>query len=223
MRALLLLTAFLAAALPAQSVRARLDGRVPAASIPAIDSLAQVAMRESLPTDLLIVKAIEGGAKGASSEQIVTAVVQNLNDLRIAKALLVRAGDAPPITSGEVLIVASARKRGVSALALERIVTALPNERRGAALHALADLVMHQFDPDSAADLVLRAAHMGMRGGRLLDVSNAAIQDLQRGRTRSEALADIRGRLPNVPAQAAPRSMGPGLQRPSTTATSQQQ
>jgi len=213
LKSIFLLSVCCAAILPAQSVRSRLEGRVPAASVPVIDSLVELAARESLPTDLLVLKAIEGGAKGASADQITNAVMQNLNDLRIAKALLVRAGDVPPITPAEVLIVASARKRGVGALTLERIVTALPNERRGAALHALADLVTHRFDPDSAADLLLSAAHMGMRGGRLLDVSNAAIQDVQRGRTQAEALADVRGRLPNVPSQGPRTSTASGAAR----------
>ena len=56
-----------ASPLAAQSVQARLEGRVPAASIPVIDSLVQVAAREDLPTDPLVQKAIEGGAKRAAT------------------------------------------------------------------------------------------------------------------------------------------------------------
>ena len=41
-----------AAPLAAQSVTVRLEGRVPAAAIPVIDSLAQVAAAERLPLDL---------------------------------------------------------------------------------------------------------------------------------------------------------------------------
>jgi len=63
--------------------------------------------------------------------------------------------------------------------------------------------VAHRFDPDSGTALIIDAIHQGLREGRLLDVSTAAIQELQRGRTHAEALAVVRQELPNVP--AAPR------------------
>jgi hypothetical protein len=190
--------------LSAQSVRARLEGRVPASSIVAIDSLVRVAAAENLPTEPLIQKAIEGGAKHVSGDRIVRAVELNLDQYRQAQALLVRAGDAPPVTPAEVAAVVSARKRGLGAPVVERIVAAVPDERRSSALHAVADLVGHRFDPDSATALILEAVRQGMHGLRLLDVSNAAILEIQRGRTRAEALAAIRRDLPNVAAAPAP-------------------
>jgi hypothetical protein len=210
MRASVLLL-LVALPLSAQSVRARLEGRVPANSIGAIDSLIRVAAAENLPTEPLIQKAVEGGAKHVSGDRIVKAVELNLDQYRQAQALLTRAGDAPPVTRNEVAAVVSARKRGLSVPVVERIVTAIPDERRGSALHAVADLVAHRFDPDSAADLILEGVRQGMRGVRLLDVSSAAIQETQRGRTRAEALAAIRGELPNIP--AAPTAARGAVQR----------
>ena len=58
-----LLFACVVAPLAGQSVRSRLEGRVPAAAIPLVDSLVQVARREGLPTEPLVGKALEGGAK----------------------------------------------------------------------------------------------------------------------------------------------------------------
>jgi len=199
-----LLFLWLAAPLAAQSARARLEGRVPAASIAAIDSLVQVAARESLPTEPLVQKAIEGGAKRVSGDRIIKAVQLNLDQLRAAKALLERAGDRAPVTHAEVLAVVAARKRGLADSIVERVVAALPDEPRGSALHAVADLVAHRFAGDSAADLILAAVHQGLRGVRLLDVSSAAIQETQRGRTRAEALALIARELPNVPPPPPP-------------------
>ena len=49
--------------LAGQSVRGRLEGRIPSAAIPAVDSLIQFALQEGLPTEPLIQKALEGGAK----------------------------------------------------------------------------------------------------------------------------------------------------------------
>jgi hypothetical protein len=205
--------------LTAQSVRARLEGRVPAASVSAIDSLVRLAVAEGLPTQPLIQKAIEGGAKHVSSDRIVKAVALNLEQLRQAQALLVRAGDTPPTTAAEVTTVASALKRGVPIPVVERVVAALPDEPRSAALHAVADLGVHHFNSDSAADLILAAVREGMRGVRLLDVSSAAIQQLQRGLTHGEALASVRRALPNVPATPLPaRSAVLGARRPTTSA-----
>jgi hypothetical protein len=202
-----------------QSVRARLEGRVPAATIPVVDSLVRVAVAESLPSEPLIQKAIEGGAKHVSSERILKAVALNIEQLRQARALLVRAGDTPPVTAGEVTTVASALKRGLAPPMVERIVAALPDQPRSSALHALADLAAHRFNPDSAADLILAAVGEGVRGPHLLDVSGAAIQELQRGRTHAEALARVRARLPNVPATPTPgRSAVRDARRPTATA-----
>jgi hypothetical protein len=214
-----LLLLCLASSLGGQSVRARLEGRVPAASIPVVDSLVGVAAAEGLPTEPLIQKAIEGGAKHVSGERIVKAVALNIEQLRQAQALLVRAGDAPPVTAAEVTAVVSALRRGLAAPMVERIVAALPDQPRSSALHALADLAAHRFNADSAADLILAAVAEGVRGLRLLDVSGAAIQELQRGRTHAEALARVRAKLPNVPTPPTPaRSAVQGARRPTATA-----
>ena len=76
MKRLLLVYVACSAPLAAQSVRGRLEGRVPPASIPVLDSLVQVAAHEHLPTEPLLQKAIEGGAKQVSGERIVKAVVR---------------------------------------------------------------------------------------------------------------------------------------------------
>lgn len=82
-------------------------------------------------------------------------------------------------------------------------------------MHAVADLVTHHFDPDSAAELIIDAVHDGVPRERLLDVSAAALQQVQRGRTRAEALAIVRQQLPNLPAPARPtRSNVVGARRP---------
>lgn len=212
---LFLLLLCVASPLTGQSARASLEGRVPAPSVPALDSLIGLATRESLPTAPLIQKAIEGGAKRVPGDRIVGAVERDIDQLRQARALLVRAGDAPPVTGAEVTAAASALKRGLSEPMVERVVAALPNQPRSPVYHAVADLLAHGFDPDSAADLILMAARDQVRGPHLLDVSGAAIQEVQRGRSRAQALARVRSQLPNVPTAPAPaRSTVQGARRP---------
>jgi len=196
--------ALLAGPLAAQSSRARLEGRVPGAAVPVLDSLVQRAVAEGLPTEPLIQKALEGGAKQVTASRIVAAVQLSLGQLRAARDLLIRAGDELPVTPGEVTTVAWALRRDLPAPVVQRVVAALPRPPRASAMHAVADLAAHQFDPDSAADLIIAAIGQGLARERLLDVSAAAAHELQRGHTHAEALALVRQQLPNVPASPKP-------------------
>ncbi len=174
-----------------------------------------MAAREGLPTEPLVQKALEGGAKHVSAPRIGAAAQEMLEQLRDARALLVRAGDAPPATAAEVTTIYAALKRGLPGPVVERVVAALPQEPRGSALHSVADLAAHGFDPDSSAGLIIDAARQGLRGERLLDVSTAVLHELQRGHSRAEALAVVRRELPNVPAPPKPaRASVAGARRP---------
>jgi hypothetical protein len=211
--------AFLAVPLAAQSVRGRLEGRIPSAAIPAVDSLIQFASQEGLPPEPLIQKALEGGAKHVAAPRIVAAVQVSLGQLRGARDLLVRAGDQPPVLPAEITTVAGALRRGLPAPLVERVGAALARPPRAAAMHAVADLVAHRFDPDSAAALIIEAVHDGVPRERLLDVSTAVLQQMQRGHTRAEALAIVRRELPNLPAAAKPtRGNVAGARRPASPA-----
>ena len=184
----------------------RLAGRVPAATLPAIDSLIAAAVAESLPTEPLVQKALEGSAKNIPPDRLVNGVRKGLLQLRQARAIVSHAVPGQPPPEGHVAAVAAALARGLPSPIVERLLTVAPNEPPAPALHAAADLVAHHFDPDSAADLLVEAQNKGLRGVRLLDVSVAADHELQRGggRTPSEALAHIRAILPNVPAPKRP-------------------
>src|SRR6267143_875336 len=174
-------------------------------ALPAIDSILAAAVAESLPTEPLVQKALEGSAKNIPVDRLVNGVRRGLLQLRQARAIVSRAvpGQAPP--EGHVAAVAAALSGGLSGPIDERLITVAPNEPPGPALHAAADLVAHRFDPDSAADLLVEAHNKGLRGLRLLDVAVAADHELQRGggRTPSEALAHVRAMLPNVPVPAS--------------------
>ena len=196
--------ALIAGPLAAQSARARLEGRVPGAAIPVVDSLVERALAEGLPTEPLIQKALEGGAKQVTAPRIVAAVQVSLGQLRGARELLIRAGDEPPATPAEVTTVAWALRRGLPGPVVERVVAALPRPPRASAMHAVADLAAHHFDSDSAADLIIAAIGQGLVRERLLDVSAAAAHELQRGHTHAEALALVRQQLPNVPPSPKP-------------------
>jgi len=183
--------------------RARLTGRVPEVAIAPVDSVVRAAEADDLPTEPLVQKALEGAAKHAAPGQIVEAVAAHADQLRQARTLLSRAGGPPP-TAAEITSVAAVMVRGLPPPLAERIVTALPNEPPGPALHAVADLAGHGFAEDAAVDLIVAAARVGLRGLRLLDVATAAVHELQRGATHDSALATVRRALPDVPSPPKP-------------------
>jgi hypothetical protein len=208
--------------LASQGAHERLAGRVPPATLAVLDSIVQDAARAGLPTEPLIQKALEGGAKGVAPDRIVAAVGASADLLRSARALLGSAGEARPSDPGEVTAVAAALSRGVSPQLVGRLSAALPGEPTGPALHAVADLVGHGFAEDSSVDLMVEGARLGLRGLRFLDVAAAAVQELQRGRSHAAALAAVRALLPHVPAPPRPapaavshaRRVQPGRERP---------
>lgn len=205
---LLALLAGLAAPLSAQNEGARggdrLAGHVPPATLPALDSIVQDAARDGLPTEPLIQKALEGGAKGVAPDRLVAAVGASAAQLRSASALLRSAGETRPNDPAEITAVAVALSRGVSPQQVARLGAALPGEPTGPALHAVADLVGHGFAEDSSVDLVIAGAQLGLRGLRFLDIAAAAVQELQRGSSHAAALAHVRAVLPHVPAPPRP-------------------
>lgn len=207
-RKLALALAFIAAPLVAQigspNGATRLQGRVPAAALPAIDSMLATAVAESLPTEPLVQKALEGSAKNVGADRLVIAVRRNLLQLRQARVIVSEAVPGQPAREGHVAAVAAALARGLSGPIVERLLAMAPNDAPGPALHAAADLIAHRFDPDSATDLLIDAYNKGLHGVRLLDVAMAADHELQRrgGRTPGEALARVKAMLPNVPAPA---------------------
>lgn len=180
--------------------------RVPDAARPAIDSLIAVAVAESLPTEPLVQKALEGSAKGVPPDRLVSGVRRGLEQLREARAVAAHALPGQPVPESHVAVIAAALARGLTPEIVERLLTLAPTEPPAPALHAAADLVAHGFNPDSATDLLIEAHNRGLRGERLFDVATAADHELQRagGRTHADALANVRNRLPNVPAPATP-------------------
>ncbi len=181
--------------------------RVPDAARPAIDSLIAVAVAESLPTEPLVQKALEGTAKGVPPDLLVNGVRRGLLQLRQARTIVARAMPAgQPVPEGHVAAVAAALARGLNPSVVERLVAVAPSEPPAPALHATADLMAHGFNADSAADLLVEAHDKGLRGDRLLDVATAANHELQRagGRTQADALAKVRAMLPNVPTPVTP-------------------
>src|SRR5438034_6908204 len=119
---LALALALVAASLAAQTGAPRLAGRVPAAAVPAIDSIIATAVAESLPTEPLVQKALEGSAKNVPPDRLVSGVRRGLLQLRAARLIVAEAVPGQPVPDGHVAAVAAALARGLRrpAVRLER-------------------------------------------------------------------------------------------------------
>ena len=200
--------------LPQQSTDPRLVGHVPPAALPGVHAIIARATQDSLPTEPLVEKALEGGAKGAPAEMIVTAVGAEEARLRTARDLLRRSGTPGPYRADDLQSVSLALARGLPERIVSRVAAATGGRAPGFALHAVADLAAHGFAPDSSAALIVAALGTGLAGHRLLDVAAAADREVQRGSTRLEALAKVRAILPAVPTQPLPPGAMQGATRP---------
>ena len=109
-------------ALPAAAqtpVRARLEGRVPPAIVAAVDSIVSDAAARELPTEPLVQKALEGGAKGVAPERILAAVRLVHTRLSVAGAAIDRAGvgrSTAAIEAGAFALTAGLSGEDVSAV-----------------------------------------------------------------------------------------------------------
>lgn len=200
--------------LPQQSDGSRLAGHVPAAALPGVNAIIARASKDSLPTEPLVEKALEGGAKGAAPDLIVTAVGAEEARLRNARDLLRDAGAPAPYGMSEIQSVSLALARGLPGRIVSKVVGAVRDTAPGFALHAVADLSAHGFEQDSSASLIVAALRTGLAGHRLLDVAAAADREVQRGSTRTQALARVRAILPAVPSQPIPPGAIQGARRP---------
>jgi hypothetical protein len=100
-------------------VRARLEGRVPPAIVVGVDSIVAAAAARDLPTEPLVQKALEGGAKGVAAERILAAVQLVHARLSAAAVAIDRAGvgrSTAAIEAGAFAITAGLSDRDVSAL-----------------------------------------------------------------------------------------------------------
>jgi hypothetical protein len=198
MRRLIALAAWLAlAGVVDGHADARLAARLDAATAAEVGRLVDTARSEGLPTESLVSKALEGEAKGASSERIVAAVRAQLSALSAARAALGSTSSETEIVAGAGAVLA-----GVSGDSLTRLRALRPGKPLVVPLVVLADLVARKVPSDAAATAVLAVSRAGGRDADLL-------------RMRERVERDIAGGM--LPANAAlmrARRWAPGLRVP---------
>ena len=166
----------------------RLDARTRAAVVAIVDSARMV----RLPTEPLIDKALEGAAKKASSQQIVSAVRVFANQLLEARTALGAGSKDEELLGG-----AQAIRAGIPVQQLERLRRVRTGVQIAAALTVVSDMVARLVPIDTAVAVVSGLVRASATDQQLLAV-------------RSDIETDILGGMP--PALAA-SSRGQALEQ----------
>ena len=213
MRPLVALTAVLGLLAPVPGLSdPRLSARLDAGTAAEVERLVDTARSEGLPTGPLVSKALEGEAKGASSERIVAAVRAQLAALGEARGAL---GSAS--TEAEMVAGAGALLAGVPRDSLARLRQTRPGKPLVVPLVVLADLVARKVPGEAAATAVLAGARAGAGDTDLLRMRQRVERDIARGMMPANA-ARLRARMwaPGLRSPGRDRRP-PATERPGTT------
>jgi hypothetical protein len=154
------------------SLRDRLDPVTRGAVQVVIDS----ASASGVPTAPLVAKALEGAAKHAPRERIVTAVRSLTADLSAARRALGGGADEQMLVAG-----AAALRAGASPAYLGELREARPEATVAWPLAVLADFVSHGVPVDTAGSIVLALTRAGATDAALNAFEQQVVGDIAAG------------------------------------------
>jgi hypothetical protein len=138
---------------PVNAQEARLVGRVPDAPRAQLEATFAGARADGLPTEPLVDRALEGVAKGARPELIITAVNRLLEELRQTRLAF-----GPNASTAELTAGASALRAGAARADLSRLRKLRAGHTLTIAAGVLADLVAAGVPADTGIAAVLALA-----------------------------------------------------------------
>ena len=190
---------------------ARLDQRTRSAVVAIIDS----ARLASLPVEPLVDKALEGAAKKASSQQIVSAVRTFVGQLTEARRALGATSTEPELLGG-----AQAIRAGITVQQLEKLRRARSGVQIATALTVASDLVTREVPIDTALAVVTALVERAATDEQLLGVRSEIETDILAGKPPVVA-ASTRGQaLEQTLAATPPNGAGTPGALPSPSGTS---
>lgn len=160
----------------------RLERRLDGVTLQAVSALIDSANQRGLPVEALVQRALEGGAKHASSAQIVAVVRRLSQELGTARDAL-----GPASSPAELTAAASALRAGVRPTNLT-LLRRRRSQDLTVALAALADLVTSGVPPDSAAAAVITLA-ASARDDQIAEFRRAVERDIALGAPPAAAAA----------------------------------
>jgi hypothetical protein len=138
---------------PAVAQDARLVGRLPEAPRAQLEAMLANARSAGLPAEPLVDRALEGVAKGARPELIVTAVTRLLEELRQTRQAF-----GPNSSAAELVAGASALRAGATSADLARLRKLRAQQSLTIAAGVFADLVAAGVPADTGIAAVLALA-----------------------------------------------------------------
>jgi len=186
----------------------RLDPVTQEAVLATVDS----ARARGLPAEPLVAKALEGAAKGAPADRIVSAVRALAADLGSARAALGASVDAADVVAG-----AGVLRAGASPALLHDLRSARGPLGVGVPLAVLTSLMGRGVPVDTAAAVVLDLARRGAPDAHYAGLERRVLQDIGAGVPPGAAVA---ARAP-AGAPVPPVAPSAGLARPAPPAGSQ--
>ena len=214
--ALALAMAAVSPALGAQSISARLAGRVKPELAALVDELGTAAIARGLPADPLIQKAIEGSAKGVRADLIANAVHTVVTQLDTAAGAMRVAGMSVPDTT---LVAAGgfAVTAGLSGRNIGTLVHAAEGHDRSdllAALRVAGTLTALGVPAEESVALVTASLAADQSSADLLALPGRVQSEVSRGSTPTQAAAGLaraaaaQGRRGPPPAHGRPDNPG---------------
>jgi hypothetical protein len=146
-------TLVLAGGSKAHAQEPRLIGKLAEPARSQIDGMLDAARSERLPAEPLVDRALEGAAKGAAPDGIVSAVRRLLGELRSARQAFGETASAAELTAG-----ASALRAGATSADLARLRSLRPRQPLTIPAGVLADLVAAGVAADTGIAAVLALA-----------------------------------------------------------------
>jgi hypothetical protein len=191
-------------------MKSQLDPRTRAAVAAIIDS----ARVDRLPVEPLIDKALEGAAKRANGQQIITAVHTYFTQMGEARRAL-----GLNSTEQEVVGGAQAIRSGIRVQQLEGLRKVRPGVQIATALTVASDLVTREVPVDTAVAVVSGLVRAAVSDDQLLAVRSDIETDILAGKPPAVAASSRGTALQQTLAQTPPNgAVGPdGLPSPSGT------
>jgi len=198
------LTAVSAPAAPPTSPDPRLDARLDAASAQAVEEFLAEARVDSLPTEPLVQRALEGATKGASGPRIVAAVEALLQRLRVSRELIGTSSSGP-----ELVAAAGALQAGVDTATIAGIRESAEDQDLTVRLVVLTDLIGRGVPGKEASSVILDWSRLGTTDGVFLGLRQGVEMAILSGTSPEAAMAaGVRA------SRSPPPIVGPRLSRP---------
>jgi len=191
--------AFVTVHLDAQANDDRLRGLFDPPTYASLHAVLDSARTAGLPTEPLIDKALEGSAKHASSDRIVTVVRELSARLADARSALGGYGTTDELSAGT-----AALRAGIAPATLADLRRLRHNEQVTIPLAVAAELVARGVRPDSASAQVLRLAAAGAP-----DVELAALPHSLASPSVASSMSPTSGTALSSPTALEPAKSGP--------------